>query len=143
MVNQQDNEAMYRSGQTQDDGPTNMILKELSFQIMAAAFEVHNTLGYGFLESVYEKALMKEFRMRGIFAESQKTITVFYKGEEVGSYCADIVVDSKIILELKAVEFLNRAHEAQLLNYLKGTGFKLGILINFGKERVDSKRLVL
>ncbi|SRR6266568_1019346 len=126
-----------------DDFSTNVILKDLSFQIMAAAFEVHNTLGFGFLENVYEKALLKEFHLRGIRAEAQREMKVFYKNEEVGSYFPDIVVNDEVIIELKAVENLNRNHEAQVLNYLKGTGYKLGLLINFGKEKVESKRLVL
>ena len=117
--------------------------KQLSHQILAAAFEVHNILGYGFLENVYEKALLQELRSRGLKAESQTEIKVSYKGKEVGSYCADIVVNDYIILELKAVEMLNKAHEAQLLNYLKATNKKIGILINFGKDKVEYKRFVL
>jgi GxxExxY protein len=126
-----------------DDRIANVILKDVSFRIMAAAFEVHNILGYGFLENVYEKALLKELHLRGIAAEAQKEITVTYKGEDLGSYFADIVVNGEIILELKAVENLNKYHEAQILNYLKATGFPLGILINFGKEKVEYKRFVL
>jgi GxxExxY protein len=127
----------------QDDKMAKIILKDISFQIMAAAFEVHNTLGFGFLENVYEKSLLKELQLRAIPAECQKELKVFYKSACVGSYVADIVVNDEIILELKAVENLNRCHEAQLLNYLKATGYKLGLLINFGKEKVEHKRLVL
>lgn len=119
------------------------LYKELSYEVMAAVFEVHNTLGHGFLEHVYQNALMVELGLRGIPAEAQKELTVRFKGVEVGRYCADIVVNGKLILELKAVESLCNAHEAQLLNYLKGTGLRLGVLINFGKERVESKRFVL
>ncbi len=126
-----------------DDLTSEVICKDLSFQIMAAAFEVHNTLGFGFLESVYEKALMKELRLRNVAVEAQRETKVFYKGEEVGVYYPDLIVAEEIIVELKAVEALNRHHEAQILNYLKGTGFRLGLLINFGRERVESKRLVL
>jgi GxxExxY protein len=120
-----------------------LILKETSFQILAAAFEVHNILGAGYLENVYQKALVKELVTRGLKAEERKAISVTYKGEEVGSYIADIVVNDEIILELKAIESLARIHEAQLLNYLKGTGLNLGFLINFGKEKVEYKRMVL
>ncbi|ACM20476.1 PDDEXK_3 family protein [Geotalea daltonii FRC-32] len=120
-----------------------VIFKDLSFQIMAAAFEVHNTLGFGFLENVYQRALLKELQLRGIPAESQKEMKVFYKDEEVGLYFPDIVVNDQIVIELKAVAALNRLHAAQVLNYLKGTGFKVGLLINFGKEKVESKRLIL
>jgi len=121
----------------------NILYKELSYEIMAAVFEVHNVLGSGFLEKVYENALMTELTLRGISAEAQKNLVVKYKDIAVGSYCADIVVNSQILLELKAVEALNTVHEAQVLNYLKGTGLQLGIIINFGKDRVESKRFVL
>jgi GxxExxY protein len=117
--------------------------KDLTYQIIAAAFEVHNVLGYGFLENVYEKALLRELRARHLFADPQREIKVCYKVEEVGSYYADIVVNDEITLELKAVETLNKAHEAQLLNYLKATSKRIGILINFGKEKVEYKRFVL
>ena len=127
----------------QDDKTAKIILKDISFQVMAAVFEVHNTLGSGFLENVYEKSLFKELLLRGISAECQKELKVFYKGDCVGSYYADVVVNDEIILELKTVENLNRSHEAQLLNYLKATGYKLGLLVNFGKEKVEHKRLVL
>ncbi|MDD2335754.1 MAG: GxxExxY protein [Geobacteraceae bacterium] len=119
------------------------LLKETSFQILAAAFEVHNILGSGFLENVYQKALTKELLSRGLQADEQKTITVSYKGEEVGLNNADIVVNEEIILELKAQESLAKIHEAQLLNYLRGTGLKLGFLLNFGKEKVEYKRMVV
>lgn len=122
---------------------TDVVYKELSYQIMAAVFEVHNTLGFGFLEKVYERALLKELRLRGIPVEAQKEIKVFYKEDEIGAYFADLVVNGEILLELKAVEGLSNIHKAQVLNYLKATGLKLGLLINFGKERVEYERLVL
>ena len=126
-----------------DDTMAKLLLKETSFQIIAAIYEVHNVLGFGFLENVYQKALVKELRLRGLKAEEQKEIKVLYKDEEVGSYYADIVVNDEIILELKAVENLTKSHESQLLNYLKGTGLKLGFLVNFGKEKAVYKRMVL
>ena len=127
----------------QDDTFAELLHKDTSFQIIAAVYEVHNVLGFGFLESVYQKALEKELRLRGLKAEAQKEIRVRYKDEDVGSYYADIVVNDDIILELKAIENLTKAHEAQLLNYLKGTGLRLGFLINFGKEKAIYKRMVL
>ena len=126
-----------------NDTFTELLHKDISFQIIAAVYEVHTVLGYGFLESVYLKALVIELRSRGLKAETQKEIRVRYKNEEVGSYYADIIVNDEIILELKAVENLTKAHEAQLLNYLKGTGLKLGFLINFGKDKAIYKRMVL
>ena len=119
-----------------------VIHKDLSYEIMAAVFEVHNTLGFGFLEKVYERALLKELELREIPVETQKEIKVYYKGDEIGTYFADLVVNDEILLELKAVENINSIHKAQVLNYLKATGLKLGLLINFGKERVEYKRLV-
>ena len=121
----------------------NVVYKELSYQIMAAVFEVHNTLGFGFLEKVYERALLKELCLRGISVEAQKEIKVYYKGDEIGTYFADLVVNNEILLELKAVDNLNNTHKAQVLNYLKATCLKLGLLINFGRERVECERLVL
>ena len=126
-----------------DDVFAEFLHKDISFQIIAAVYEVHNVLGFGFLESVYQKALVKELRLRDLKTEEQKEIRVRYKGEDVGSFYADIVVNDDIILELKALESLTKAHEAQLLNYLKGTGLKLGFLINFGKEKATYKRMVL
>jgi len=119
-----------------------IIFEELSFQVMAAVFEVHKVLGSGFLEKVYENALVKEFTLRGIRVETQKEINVSYKGDNIGCYYADILVDGKIIIELKAVNKLSRLNEAQLLNYLKATGIKLGYLINMGSKSVEYKRLV-
>ena len=102
-----------------DDVFAEFLHKDISFQIIAAVYEVHNVLGFGFLESVYQKALVKELRLRDLKTEEQKEIRVRYKGEDVGSFYADIVVNGDIILELKALESLTKAHEAQLLNYLK------------------------
>ena len=124
-----------------DEYITEMVLKDVTFQIIAAVIEVHKILGFGFLENVYERALLKELNMRGLKAEAQKEVKVTYKGDIVGSYFADIVVNDEIILELKSVEHLNNSHKAQLLNYLKGTGLKLGFLVNFGKEKAEYKRL--
>jgi GxxExxY protein len=119
-----------------------IILKDLSYQIVAAAFEVHNTLGHGFLEKVYEKAFLKELELRGIKAESQKEIAVRYKGETIGFYYADVLVEDSVVVELKALDRLTFQHQAQVINYLKGTGKKLGLLINFGGQKVEYKRVV-
>lgn len=126
-----------------DDQLSPLVCKDLSFQVLAAVFEVHNTLGPGFLEAVYEKALLKELHIRGIQAESQKEVRIQYKGYDVGVYYPDLVVEDQVILELKTVDKITGLHEAQLLHYLKATGMKLGIVINFAAERVQYKRLVL
>jgi GxxExxY protein len=111
--------------------------------IVGAAFEVHNILGYGFLEKVYENALLVEMAKRGVKAEAQKAHKVKYKDAIVGGYVADLIVDDKVIVELKAEQTYNKQHEAQLLNYLKATGLKVGVLINFGRTKCEFKRLVV
>ena len=104
--------------------------------------EVHRQLGFGFLEKVYENALMVVFRREGIQAKQQEPIKVYFQGVEVGHYEADILVEDKIILELKAVDKLIDAHRAQTLNYLKATGLRLAIILNFGKQKLEYERLV-
>ena len=120
-----------------------MDINELTYQIRGAVFEVNRVLGAGFLEKVYEKALLVEFHKRGLKAESQLPIKVSYKNEVVGEYFADIVVEGKIIIELKAVDQLQKIHEAQLLNYLKATEYKIGLLINFTHPKAEIKRFVV
>ena len=116
--------------------------KELSQKLIGAAFEVHNVLGYGFLEKVYENSLAVELKLQGVFCEQQKNMTVYYKANNVGDYFADLFVDNKIIVELKAEKVYNKKHEAQLLNYLKALKHNLGYLINFGEEKVEFKRFI-
>ena len=116
--------------------------QELTQQIIEAAFRVHKVLGYGFLEKVYQKALMIELTKRGIRADSERPLKIHYESEIVGDYICDIVVEDKVILELKAVKEINKIHEVQLVNYLKGTGIEVGLLINFGPS-VQIKRKVL
>lgn len=116
--------------------------KDITEQIIGAAFEVHNVLGYGFLESVYQKAMKIELELRGLTAELEPGIRVFYKGVDVGYYEADIFVNECVIVELKIAKDYQTADEAQLLNELKATGIKVGLLINFGRTKVEFKRLV-
>ena len=118
----------------------NMDINEITYQIRGAVFEINRILGSGFLEKVYEKALIIELLVRGLRAESQVAIEVTYKGEVVGEYFPDIVVEDKVIIELKAVEQLQKIHEAQILNYLKATGYKVGLLINFMHPKAEIKR---
>ena len=104
--------------------------------------QVHRELGNGFLEKVYKNALMVLFRKEGVHAEQQAPVTVHFDGEIVGEYYADILIDKKIILELKSVDKIIDAHRAQVLHYLKATGFRLGMILNFGKESLEYERLI-
>ena len=108
--------------------------KELTEKIIRIFYRVYNTLGYGFLEKVYESAMMIEFRREGIPAVAQSSIKVLYKNELVGEYYADILIDDKVIVEIKATRTLALDHEAQLLNYLKATNIEVGLLLNFGPK---------
>ena len=119
-----------------------MDINEITYRIRGAVFEVNRILGFGFLEKVYEKALIIELLVRGLRAESQVPINVSYKNEVVGEYFADIVVEGQVIIELKAVDQLQKIHEAQLLNYLKATGYKVGLLVNFMHPKAEIKRFV-
>jgi GxxExxY protein len=121
---------------------TEIIHKDLSYAIVGAAMEVHKILGPGFLESVYESALAYEFDLRGIPYERQKRLPVSYKDKFIGDYIADMVIADKIILELKAVSIITPAHEAQAHHYLTATGQKLAIILNFGAESLQQKRIV-
>ena len=117
-----------------------MDVNEITYKINSAVFEVNRVLGAGFLEKVYENALLIELRRRSLRVESQVPIQIQYKGQLVGDYVADIVVENQVILELKAVNQLQTIHEAQLLNYLKATGFRVGMLVNFKYPKTDIKR---
>ena len=119
-----------------------MDINELTYLINGAIFEVNRILGAGFLEKVYENALLIELISRGLKAESQVPIEVKYKDQVVGEYYADIVVENQVILELKAIDSLQKIHEAQLLNYLKATGYKIGLLVNFRHPKAEIKRFV-
>lgn len=114
---------------------------DITEQIIGAFYMVYNTLGYGFLEKVYENALYLELRKAGLNVEKQKQIRVFYEGLEVGLYSADLCVADSVIVELKAAESLCEEHEYQLINYLKATDIEVGLLLNFGK-RPEFKRKV-
>jgi GxxExxY protein len=119
-----------------------LVNEELTQEIIGSAFEVHNTLGYGFLERVYQKALRSELISRGLCVEIEHPIKVSYKGISVGDYFADLLVKKTVIVELKTAPEYNPNDEPQLLNELKATGMKVGLLINFGRSKVGFKRLV-
>ena len=119
-----------------------IVEKELSYLIMQAAYEVHNALGPGFPESLYEEAMNRELASRGVKLERQKKVVVNFKGEPLGEFVLDSVANGRVILEYKAVSEIARIHEQQALSYLKATGLELAIVINFGAERVQSSRVV-
>ena len=116
---------------------------DITYQIRGAIFEVNRVLGHGFLEKVYENALLIELRGRGLKAKGQVPMEVIYKKKSVGEYFADILVEGKVIVEIKAVKHLLKEHQAQLLNYLKATDIQVGLLVNFTKNKAEIKRMVL
>jgi len=119
-----------------------MEYQDLTENIIGCAYRVYNKMGFGFLESVYEKCLLIELHKSDLEAESQKPITVFYENEIVGEFVADIIVNDTIILELKSVRRIVKAHEGQLVNYLVATGKPIGLILNFGERKVEVKRKI-
>jgi GxxExxY protein len=126
-----------------DTNENKILYKDLSYKIVGLAMQVHNKLGFGFSEKVYENSTMILFRREGIQAKQQTPITVYFEGEVVGDYYVDILVEDKIILELKSAEEIVDAHRSQVLNYLKATELQLAIILNFGKKMLEYERLVL
>ena len=118
-----------------------MLHEELTGKILEASFEVIRELGAGFLEGVYQNALLLALREKRIKAEARVPLFVRFRGEVVGEYSADLFVESKVIVELKAVKMLMPEHQAQLINYLKATGIEVGLLINFGRPKLEYRRL--
>jgi len=121
---------------------TEIIEKELSYQVMNAAYAVHNQLGPGFLEAIYEAALVLELQHRGFQIQTQVKVPVFYQDSQVGEHVLDVLLENKLILELKAVSGIAPIHKQQALSYLKATNLKLAIVINFGTLGVQSERVV-
>ncbi len=119
-----------------------VIYPELSYQIMEVMFEVHNQIGPGFTEDIYENAVTCELANRKIPFEQQKEIQIYYKGHLMGNYRLDLVIDGKIIVELKAVTELNEIFKHQVLSYLRASNIQLGLLVNFGQEKVQSIRVL-
>jgi GxxExxY protein len=117
-----------------------MEFEDITHKVIGCAYKVFNRLGFGFLESVYQKALMIELNKAGLAAESEKPLKVRYDGQVVGDFLIDVLVESEIVVELKSVEHLSEAHEVQLVNYLKGLDKDIGLLINFGPSGVEVRR---
>jgi GxxExxY protein len=118
-----------------------MLHKELTSEIINAFYTVYNALGYGFLEKVYENALIHELNQRGLRVQQQKPIKVYYDGVVAGEYFADLLVEDKVIVELKAAKAISDGHKAQLINYLKATGTKVGLILNFGPKPTFVRRV--
>ena len=116
--------------------------EELTEKVIGCAYRVYNKMGFGFLESVYEKCMLIELHKANLHAESQKPITVYYDDQIVGEFVADIIVNDTVILEVKSVRRIIEVHEVQLVNYLVATGKPVGLVINFGETRVDVKRKI-
>ena len=112
----------------------NLIQGDLTSQVLEVFFHVYNVLGYGFLEKVYENALLLSLKKKGLSPARQVQLSVVFEGEPVGVYFADIIVNEKVIVEIKASETIHTSNEAQLLNYLKATNIEVGLLLNFGKK---------
>ena len=122
--------------------PDKLLHRDITEKVIGAAFEVHDQLGYGFLERVYERSMQVELIRRGSAAEIEKRVQVRYKEVVVGDYDSDLMVDGCVLVELKVNPQYDRRDEAQLLNVLKATGLKVGLLVNFGRTKVEYKRLV-
>ena len=120
----------------------NYLHSDLSERILNAFYKVYNKLGYGFLEKVYENAIMIELRKSGLNCRQQQGVVVYYDNEEVGYYNADIIVENKIIVELKSAEAISPEHVAQLVNYLRATDIEVGLVLNFGKEPQSARRVL-
>jgi GxxExxY protein len=125
------------------DTDKKVLHEDLTQDIIGAAFEVHNALGCGLLEKVYENALAHELALRKHVVTPQKEFTVTYKDKEVGVYCADLVVDDKVVVEVKSVNDLGDVHRAHVLNYLKVSGMRVGLLLNFARPKLKFERLVV
>ena len=111
-----------------------MLHEEITSTVIAAYYVVYNTLGYGFLEKVYENALILDLQKRGVSVKQQMPIKVYYEGQVVGEYCADLLVNDSVIVELKAAEQIIKGHECRVVNYLKATNIEIGLILNFGPK---------
>jgi GxxExxY protein len=120
---------------------SNLLYKGITDSILKAYYDVYNQLGYGFLEKVYQNAMYLELKSLGYIVEAQKPIKVYFKSQLVGEYYADLLIEGKVIVELKACEILMNVHSAQLMNYLKATEIEVGLLLNFGED-AEFKRII-
>lgn len=116
---------------------------EITDKIIKCAIEVHKVLGAGFIESIYEKALISELKREGLKIDVQISVPIFYKGDNIGEHRLDLIVENAVIVEIKAVKEFNEIYQAQVLSYLKATGKRIGLLINFAKTKIEVKRIIL
>ena len=130
----EDNLATEEADQSMIRTDKSLIHSDLTDKIISAAYDIHNQMGFGFSEKIYENAMMIKLASKGLRASQQVPINVFFEGKLVGEYFADILVEDTIVVELKALNELAKIHEAQLINFLKATGNKVGLLINFGEK---------
>jgi GxxExxY protein len=121
---------------------TDLLYGDLTYKVRGAIFNVYNELGFGHKENIYQKALIKEFETLNIIYKQEVGLDVKYKGDVVGKYRPDFTIEDKIIIELKSVEFMPKSYEEQLLHYLKTTGYLLGLLVNFGSNKLYIKRFI-
>jgi GxxExxY protein len=119
-----------------------LLHEDITGKILKAFYNVYNELGYGFLEKVYEKAMLYELKLIGLTADNQTPVKVEYKNKIIGDYYADIIVENKVIIELKAIECIIPEHEVQLVNYLKATNIEVGLLLNFGPKPQYKRRVL-
>ena len=125
------------------DTDSKLVYKELTAKIIQAFFEVHNALGPGYLESIYQNALKIELERIGLQCMTERVVEIFYRNKKVGEHRIDLVVNGKVLIELKAVSGFHLVHQAQVISYLKATGLRVALLVNFGKDKVVYKRFVL
>ena len=118
------------------------LYEDITYKIRGCAFNVYNKLGFGHKESVYQKSLTREFKKAGLNFEEEKVVSVIYDGEKVGVYKPDFIVENKVIIEIKATEIMPKSYEVQLIYYLRGSNYKLGLLINFGGRKLEIRRRI-
>ena len=123
------------------DSKTQMLHSELTESILGCCFDVMNELGVGFLESVYKNALTIAMKEKGLTVQGEKRFEVVFRGHKIGVYLADLIINEKVIIELKCCEQIHNEHQVQLINYLKASGIAVGLLVNFGRRKLEYKRL--
>jgi len=125
------------------DKSSKLLYKDLTEKIIKAAYKIHNVLGTGYLEVIYQNAMLIELKSQGFDCDIEKLVEIFYQNQKIGEHRLDLVVNNKVIVELKSVNEFHSFHQAQVISYLKATGMRVALLINFGKEKIEYKRFIL